>query len=154
MLEKIAECIPAASNILGPSQQPDESRRSIPGPPDRPKHDHKIAEFVRDQHRSNNEQIPGSDKNNLSGKEQVHCVVYCMWTARSSGLGPRFRSEYTLDYLICRPLLAIEQRQKRLVWPLTLRKYLNNSVIDTSTLPLGTTWPSTVVGLVAGWSDS
>ncbi|UNI18666.1 hypothetical protein JDV02_004920 [Purpureocillium takamizusanense] len=57
IIEKITEYIPAASAILGGGshQQPQEEKKSteIPGPPDRPDHDHKIEEFVRDQHRSN-----------------------------------------------------------------------------------------------------
>ncbi|GJN85689.1 hypothetical protein PLIIFM63780_009259 [Purpureocillium lilacinum] len=56
IIEKITEYIPAASAILGGGshQQPqEETKPEIPGPPNRPDHDHKIEEFVRDQHRSN-----------------------------------------------------------------------------------------------------
>jgi len=54
IVEKITEYVPAASKILGSSKQPEEGTKSedIPGPPERPHHDHKIEDFVRDQHRS------------------------------------------------------------------------------------------------------
>lgn len=50
----VTEYVPAASKILGSSKQPEEGTKSedIPGPPERPHHDHKIEDFVRDQHRS------------------------------------------------------------------------------------------------------
>ncbi|KAI6785074.1 uncharacterized protein J7T54_008168 [Emericellopsis cladophorae] len=45
----------ASSKILGNSKQEPATTKSedIPGPPERPHHDHKIEDFVRDQHRSN-----------------------------------------------------------------------------------------------------
>lgn len=55
----VAEFIPAAGKVLAPKEkQPGEERDEIPGPPDRPHHDDKIEEFVRDQHRS---KMPGGD---------------------------------------------------------------------------------------------
>lgn len=55
----VAEFIPAAGKVLAPKEKsPGEERDEIPGPPDRPHHDHKIEEFVRDQHRS---KMPGGD---------------------------------------------------------------------------------------------
>lgn len=59
----VTEFIPAASKVLGPKEQPKEERPQIPGPPERPDHDHKIEEFVRDQHRSN---MPGGEMNSLA----------------------------------------------------------------------------------------
>lgn len=55
IVEKITEYVPAASKILGNSKQEPATTKSedIPGPPERPHHDHKIEDFVRDQHRSN-----------------------------------------------------------------------------------------------------
>ncbi|KID86889.1 hypothetical protein MGU_06018 [Metarhizium guizhouense ARSEF 977] len=59
IVEKIAEFIPAAGKVLAPKEkQPGEEQDEIPGPPDRPHHDDKIEEFVRDQHRS---KMPGGD---------------------------------------------------------------------------------------------
>ncbi|KAJ6438304.1 integral membrane [Purpureocillium lavendulum] len=58
IIEKITEYIPGASAILGggshqQQQSPEDKKTEIPGPPNRPDHDDKIEEFVRDQHRSN-----------------------------------------------------------------------------------------------------
>ncbi|PHH90921.1 hypothetical protein CDD83_2259 [Cordyceps sp. RAO-2017] len=56
IVEKIAEYIPAASSMLGVPGTPEpaeQTRPDVPGPPNRPDHDHKIEDFVRDQHRSN-----------------------------------------------------------------------------------------------------
>lgn len=56
VVEKITEYIPAAAKVLGSTSQPEESKKTeIPGPPERPTHDDKIEEFVRDQHRSKGE---------------------------------------------------------------------------------------------------
>lgn len=55
---KVTEYIPAASKILGGSKQTEqETNKSedVSGPPNRPDHDHKIEDFVRDQHRSKTE---------------------------------------------------------------------------------------------------
>ncbi|KHO00347.1 uncharacterized protein MAM_02270 [Metarhizium album ARSEF 1941] len=55
----VTEFIPAAGKVLAPRKKPGEDNQSeIPGPPDRPRHDGKIEEFVRDQHRS---KVPGGD---------------------------------------------------------------------------------------------
>lgn len=53
----VTEYVPAAAKILGSSasEKPGEPEKQIPGPPERPHHDHKIEDFVRDQHRSRNE---------------------------------------------------------------------------------------------------
>ncbi|KAI9898550.1 hypothetical protein N3K66_006910 [Trichothecium roseum] len=58
IVEKITEYVPAAAKILGSSandKPSSEPEKQIPGPPERPHHDHKIEDFVRDQHRSRNE---------------------------------------------------------------------------------------------------
>ncbi|KJZ71885.1 hypothetical protein HIM_08730 [Hirsutella minnesotensis 3608] len=57
IIDKITEYIPAAAKILGgpQQQQPAEAAPKPPGPPERPDHDHKIEDFVRDQHRSKND---------------------------------------------------------------------------------------------------
>ncbi|KAH7318347.1 hypothetical protein B0I35DRAFT_240721 [Stachybotrys elegans] len=52
VVEKIVEYVPAAAKILKPEDKPEPPRAEIPGPPERPHHDDKIEEFVRDQHRS------------------------------------------------------------------------------------------------------
>ncbi|RDA90052.1 hypothetical protein CP533_2384 [Ophiocordyceps camponoti-saundersi (nom. inval.)] len=60
---KITEYIPAAAKVLGDQQQQQqevEEEAAAPtkaqsGPPNRPVHDDKIEEFVRDQHRSKEE---------------------------------------------------------------------------------------------------
>ncbi|KAL6849304.1 hypothetical protein ACO1O0_008840 [Amphichorda felina] len=55
IVEKITEYVPAASKVLGGSKEfePHTSNsENTPGPPNRPDHDHKIEDFVRDQHRS------------------------------------------------------------------------------------------------------
>lgn len=56
---KVTEYIPSATKVLGdPNAKQDEEQvtkkgEGAPeGPPERPIHDHKIEEFVRDQHRS------------------------------------------------------------------------------------------------------
>jgi hypothetical protein len=50
----VTEYVPAASKIIGSSTPEPAVAKSedIPGPPERPHHDDKIEEFVRDQHRS------------------------------------------------------------------------------------------------------
>lgn len=65
-VHEVTEYIPAAAKILGESKKEPEAKEKadIPGPPDRPDHDHKIEDFVRDQHRSNNgDGILNRDKN-------------------------------------------------------------------------------------------
>ncbi|PHH83409.1 hypothetical protein CDD82_1343 [Ophiocordyceps australis] len=61
VVEKIAEYVPAASKVLGSSDQQQSERplsqSDVPGPPNRPTHDPNIEEFVRDQHRS---KMPGA----------------------------------------------------------------------------------------------
>ncbi|RDA88215.1 hypothetical protein CP532_0343 [Ophiocordyceps camponoti-leonardi (nom. inval.)] len=56
---KITEYIPAAAKVLGDQkQEPQETAAPVKtqsGPPNRPTHDDKIEEFVRDQHRSKEE---------------------------------------------------------------------------------------------------
>ncbi|PFH63372.1 hypothetical protein XA68_12336 [Ophiocordyceps unilateralis] len=56
---KITEFIPAAAKVLGDQHQQQHTSqppaRAKPGPPERPHHDDKIEEFVRDQHRSKDE---------------------------------------------------------------------------------------------------
>lgn len=51
----VTEYIPAVSKIIGgkESEPPEPQQSNVPGPPNRPDHDHNIEEFVRDQHRSN-----------------------------------------------------------------------------------------------------
>lgn len=53
----VTEYVPGAAKILGQKEQaePESNREQPPGPPERPHHDHKIEEFVRDQHRSKGE---------------------------------------------------------------------------------------------------
>ena len=51
----VTEYVPAASKVLGGSKESEphiSTSENIPGPPNRPDHDHKIEDFVRDQHRS------------------------------------------------------------------------------------------------------
>ncbi|KAM0256368.1 hypothetical protein ACHAQJ_005019 [Trichoderma viride] len=56
VLHKISQAIPATVPIVGGSN-PDgkvENEEELAAPPHRPENDPQIAEFVRDQHRSNN----------------------------------------------------------------------------------------------------
>jgi hypothetical protein len=54
----VAEYVPAASKLLGTDknykqdQHQHQPSTDLLGPPNRPEHDHHIAEFVREQHRS------------------------------------------------------------------------------------------------------
>lgn len=51
----VTEYIPAAASVLGTNKQETDNsskQTEVPGPPERPDHDHKIEDFVRDQHRS------------------------------------------------------------------------------------------------------
>ncbi|KAH6955275.1 hypothetical protein HG530_009026 [Fusarium avenaceum] len=52
IVEKITEYIPGAAKILPARQSPPKEENYPPGPPERPHHDDKIEDFVRDQHRS------------------------------------------------------------------------------------------------------
>ncbi|KAF4494715.1 hypothetical protein FAGAP_9126 [Fusarium agapanthi] len=52
VVEKITEYVPAAAKILPARQSPPKEEDKPPGPPERPHHDDKIEDFVRDQHRS------------------------------------------------------------------------------------------------------
>ncbi|RSM16899.1 hypothetical protein CDV31_004237 [Fusarium ambrosium] len=52
IVEKITEYVPAAAKILPGKQSPSRDEVKPGGPPERPDHDDKIEEFVRDQHRS------------------------------------------------------------------------------------------------------
>ncbi|KAF4337186.1 hypothetical protein FBEOM_8943 [Fusarium beomiforme] len=52
VVEKITEYVPAAAKILPARQSPSKEDDKPPGPPERPHHDDKIEDFVRDQHRS------------------------------------------------------------------------------------------------------
>ncbi|KAI0874157.1 hypothetical protein GGS24DRAFT_353486 [Hypoxylon argillaceum] len=54
LIEKVTEYVPVASKLLGTDQsrQKQASPEDLPGPPNRPEHDNRIAEFVREQHRS------------------------------------------------------------------------------------------------------
>ncbi|KAI1256204.1 hypothetical protein MGN70_002366 [Eutypa lata] len=53
LVEKVTEYIPAAAKILGTDKTEEKTpAKDISGPPERPKHDGHIEEFVRDQHRS------------------------------------------------------------------------------------------------------
>ncbi|KAF9770365.1 hypothetical protein IL306_012098 [Fusarium sp. DS 682] len=52
VVEKITEYVPAAAKILPARQSPPKDEDKPPGPPERPHHDDKIEDFVRDQHRS------------------------------------------------------------------------------------------------------
>ncbi|KAF5979748.1 hypothetical protein FBULB1_5586 [Fusarium bulbicola] len=52
VIEKITEYVPAAAKILPARQSPPKEEDKPPGPPERPHHDDKIEDFVRDQHRS------------------------------------------------------------------------------------------------------
>ncbi|KAM5345037.1 hypothetical protein ACJ41O_010899 [Fusarium nematophilum] len=52
IVEKITEYVPAAAKVLPGKQSPDHEEQKPDGPPERPDHDDKIEEFVRDQHRS------------------------------------------------------------------------------------------------------
>ncbi|KAG8669166.1 hypothetical protein FPOAC2_08481 [Fusarium poae] len=52
IVEKITEYVPAAAKVLPTAQSPPKEEDKPPGPPERPHHDHKIEDFVRDQHRS------------------------------------------------------------------------------------------------------
>ncbi|QUC22660.1 uncharacterized protein UV8b_06901 [Ustilaginoidea virens] len=58
VVQKITECFPPASKMLGPKDDKAHEQAHPPGPPDRPEHDAKIERFVRDQHRSKQ---PGGD---------------------------------------------------------------------------------------------
>ncbi|KAH6893217.1 hypothetical protein B0T10DRAFT_267911 [Thelonectria olida] len=54
VVQKITEYVPAAAKVLGQQSDPNDTNKpEIPGPPERPHHDDKIEDFVRDQHRSN-----------------------------------------------------------------------------------------------------
>ncbi|KAI0840314.1 hypothetical protein F5Y06DRAFT_294982 [Hypoxylon sp. FL0890] len=58
LAEKITEYIPAAAKLLGTRIQAEPevtAPKRVPGPPERPRHDEHIEEFVRDQHRSKGE---------------------------------------------------------------------------------------------------
>ncbi|RGP68624.1 hypothetical protein FLONG3_8073 [Fusarium longipes] len=48
----VTEYVPAAAKILPARQSPPKEEDRPPGPPERPHHDDKIEDFVRDQHRS------------------------------------------------------------------------------------------------------
>jgi hypothetical protein len=48
----VTEYVPAAAKILPGKQSPSRDEVKPEGPPERPDHDDKIEEFVRDQHRS------------------------------------------------------------------------------------------------------
>ncbi|QPC78486.1 hypothetical protein HYE68_009238 [Fusarium pseudograminearum] len=48
----VTEYVPVASKVLPARQSPPKEEDKPPGPPERPHHDHKIEDFVRDQHRS------------------------------------------------------------------------------------------------------
>ncbi|KAL4723185.1 hypothetical protein ACLX1H_009675 [Fusarium chlamydosporum] len=52
IVEKITEYVPAAAKVLPARQSPPKEEDKPPGPPERPHHDDKIEDFVRDQHRS------------------------------------------------------------------------------------------------------
>ncbi|CAJ0551860.1 Ff.00g058390.m01.CDS01 [Fusarium sp. VM40] len=52
IVEKITEYVPAAAKILPARQSLPKEENHPPGPPQRPHHDDKIEDFVRDQHRS------------------------------------------------------------------------------------------------------
>ncbi|KAM0237359.1 hypothetical protein ACHAP5_009085 [Fusarium lateritium] len=52
IVEKITEYVPAAAKILPARQSPPKEEDKPSGPPERPHHDDKIEDFVRDQHRS------------------------------------------------------------------------------------------------------
>lgn len=51
-LVAVTEYVPAAAKILPARQSPPKEEDKPPGPPERPHHDDKIEDFVRDQHRS------------------------------------------------------------------------------------------------------
>lgn len=57
VVEKVSQYVPAVGNVLGKEQKKDDvpPASDIPttGAPARPHHDTQIEEFVRDQHRSN-----------------------------------------------------------------------------------------------------
>ncbi|ROW06134.1 hypothetical protein VMCG_04620 [Cytospora schulzeri] len=57
VVEKVSQYVPAVGNVLGKEQKkddvPPENDTNYPGAPARPHHDTQIEEFVRDQHRSN-----------------------------------------------------------------------------------------------------
>lgn len=56
MPKTVTEYVPAAAKIFGQSDKPEPAARPDPSiPPNRPDHDHKIEDFVRDQHRSKGE---------------------------------------------------------------------------------------------------
>ncbi|KAF4465767.1 hypothetical protein FALBO_7379 [Fusarium albosuccineum] len=65
IVEKITEYVPAAAKILPTGKQsPSQEENKPEGPPERPHHDDKIEEFVRDQHRSTGtDGILGSSSN-------------------------------------------------------------------------------------------
>jgi hypothetical protein len=52
IVEKITEYVPAAAKILPARQSPPKEEDKPSGPPERPHHDDKIEDFMRDQHRS------------------------------------------------------------------------------------------------------
>ncbi|KAF4976061.1 hypothetical protein FZEAL_7239 [Fusarium zealandicum] len=52
IVEKITEYVPAAAKILPGTKSPPKEEVKPSGLPERPHHDHKIEDFVRDQHRS------------------------------------------------------------------------------------------------------
>lgn len=51
---EVVEYVPIAAKVLGTGQEkPTEpNKETVPGPPERPLHDGKIEEFMREQHRS------------------------------------------------------------------------------------------------------
>jgi hypothetical protein len=59
----VSEYIPAVGKVLAPKAQPRKEPAQVPGPPDRPHHDGKIEEFVRDQHTS---KMPGGDLDTIA----------------------------------------------------------------------------------------
>lgn len=69
LLGKVAEYVPAVASMILPQESrsssntpPSTETATPPGPPNRPEHDDKIEDFVRDQHRSK----PGENGHQLS----------------------------------------------------------------------------------------
>ena len=51
----MSQYVPAVGKALGTDQKEDTASREetkVPGPPERPRHDTQIEEFIKDQHRS------------------------------------------------------------------------------------------------------
>lgn len=77
--KKVTEYIPAAAKILGTDKTEEKTpAKDISGPPERPKHDGHIEEFVRDQHRSKRQ---GPESTHwirwlYSGQEMVKTVFF------------------------------------------------------------------------------